>query len=140
MMNKVNITRCVIVLLLLTVFVNASAAWAQLGPPKYQLTTSCVTEIRGGKKSYCSRQSITKLANASDIIPTRRSRLKSYAAPLGLFRIVGSYPQLALWATDISLASPTGAGRRSGTHYYQAICSVHAGTISRLLSLQHKRH
>jgi hypothetical protein len=50
MMNEVNI-RWVMVVLLLTVFVNASAAWAQPGPRKYQLTISCVTEIRGGKKS-----------------------------------------------------------------------------------------
>ena len=35
----------------LTAFLNLSVAFGQLGPPKYQVRTSCLTEIRGGKKS-----------------------------------------------------------------------------------------
>jgi hypothetical protein len=50
-MNKVNVTRSVIVGLLLTVFVNASVASGQLDPPRYKLRTSCLTEIRGAKNS-----------------------------------------------------------------------------------------
>jgi hypothetical protein len=46
-MKNVNVTGCVVLVVLL----SASAASAQPGPRKYPLTTSCVTEIRGGKKS-----------------------------------------------------------------------------------------
>jgi hypothetical protein len=32
-------------------FIKPTAAWAQPGPIKYRVRTSCLTEIRGGKKS-----------------------------------------------------------------------------------------
>lgn len=51
MTNKVNVKPRVILILLLAVHMTAAEAWAQLGPPKYLLTTSCVTETRAGKKS-----------------------------------------------------------------------------------------
>jgi hypothetical protein len=35
----------------LTAFVNLSVAFGQLSPPKWQVRTSSLTEIRGGKKS-----------------------------------------------------------------------------------------
>jgi hypothetical protein len=35
----------------LAAFLNLSVAFGQLGPPKWQVRTSCLTEIRGGKKS-----------------------------------------------------------------------------------------
>jgi len=35
----------------LTAFVNLSVAFGQLGSPTWQVRTSCLTEIRGGKKS-----------------------------------------------------------------------------------------
>jgi hypothetical protein len=35
----------------LTVFVNFSVAFCELGPPKWQVRTSCLTEVRDGKKS-----------------------------------------------------------------------------------------
>src|ERR1700750_1316482 len=34
-----------------TAFVNPSVARGQLGPPKYKVSTSCLTEIRRGKDS-----------------------------------------------------------------------------------------
>jgi hypothetical protein len=47
-MRKIRFT-CVLVILF--AFVNSSATWAQPGPGKYQLTASCLIEIRAGKKS-----------------------------------------------------------------------------------------
>ena len=47
-MKKIRLTRVLVILL---AFVNSSATWAQLGPRKYLLTASCLTEIRAGKKS-----------------------------------------------------------------------------------------
>ena len=35
----------------LAAFLNLSVVFSQLGPPSYQVRTSCLTEIRGGKKS-----------------------------------------------------------------------------------------
>src|SRR4029453_1153622 len=35
----------------LAAFLNLSVAFGQLGPPKWQVRTSCLTEIRGGKRS-----------------------------------------------------------------------------------------
>ena len=35
----------------LTAFVNMSIAFGQLGPPRWTVSRSCLTEIRGGKKS-----------------------------------------------------------------------------------------
>jgi hypothetical protein len=54
---------------------------------------------------YVTKQN--KLAKASDIIGNRLSI--NICRPAGaLDRTVALNPQLALWATDISLASPTG--------------------------------
>ncbi len=81
MMNKANITRRVIVLPLLTVLVNASATWAQLGPPKYQLTTSCVTENRGGKHSCWGI--IVRFHDARFNKRVRRNQLKVFESKHG---------------------------------------------------------
>lgn len=35
----------------LTVFINLSVVFGQPGPPNYQVRTSCLTDIRAGKKS-----------------------------------------------------------------------------------------
>ena len=44
-------TRFTCLLVILFAFVNSSTTWAQPGPGKYQLTASCLIEIRAGKKS-----------------------------------------------------------------------------------------
>ena len=81
MMNKANIISCVIVVLLLTVLENASAAGAQPGPRKHQLTTSCVTESRGGKKSCWGV--IVKFYDARFNRRVQRSQLKIFESKHG---------------------------------------------------------
>jgi hypothetical protein len=80
MMCKVNVTGSVVVVLL-TILVSASAAWAQPGPLKYQLATSCVTEIRGGKKSCWGV--IVKFDDALFNKRVRRNQLKIFESKHG---------------------------------------------------------
>ena len=47
-MKKTRVTHAMVILL---AFVNSSATWAQLGPRKHQFSSSCLTEIRAGKRS-----------------------------------------------------------------------------------------
>ena len=82
MMNKASfITSCVIIVLLLTVLANPCTAWAQPGPRKYQLTTSCVTESRGGKKSCWGI--IVKSADARFKKRVQQSQLKIFESKHG---------------------------------------------------------
>ena len=96
---------------------------ASAGGPNTQLPTNEGTLIivfqsphRGRHISSSQRElwvHVTKLKLSSRSERHNRTWVitlgKIYVAPPGLsFRMVASNPQLALWATNISLASPTG--------------------------------
>jgi hypothetical protein len=93
MMNRVNITRCAIVVLLFTVFVNVSVASGQLGPPRYKLTTSCLTEIRGGKQSCWGI--IVKFDDALFNKRVKRNQLKIFESKHG-----ANLLNLMMWRTS----------------------------------------
>src|SRR5439155_24099824 len=50
-MEKPCYKTALILAVIVVVFLNPSVAWTQPGPMKYNVSTSCLTEIRHGKKS-----------------------------------------------------------------------------------------